>query len=170
MTDALKLWEQFYREFFDGSNRPAMLSRTLTDLEYARPVLFGDALYLAPAGFQTDGIRILRAGLHLGTVCRGRFEPSHALAMALEKEGDVSEPVLTSYGIHLILHGGDLASGPVPLEAVRENLEAAALDEARQAAYSEAVEAANGDGLARHDEFQRRGGGRHLGRAIEEFA
>ena len=63
-------------------------------------------------------------------------------AMALEKEGDVSEPVLTSYGIHLILHGGDLASGPVPLESVRENLEATALDEARQAAYSEAVEAA----------------------------
>ncbi len=63
-------------------------------------------------------------------------------AMALEKEGDVSEPVLTSYGIHLILHGGDLASGPVPLESVRENLEAAALDDARQAAYNEAVEAA----------------------------
>ena len=86
MADALKLWEQFYREYFDGPRSPAMFSRTLTDLENVQPVLFGDALYLAPAGFRTDGIRILRAGLHLGTVCRGRFEPSHALAMALEKE------------------------------------------------------------------------------------
>ena len=63
-------------------------------------------------------------------------------AMALEKEGDVSEPVLTGYGIHLILHGGELTSGPVPLDDVREAIEATALDEARQTAYSAAVEAA----------------------------
>ena len=63
-------------------------------------------------------------------------------AMALEKEGDVSEPVLTGYGIHLILHGGELTSGPVPLDDVREAIEATALDEAQQKAYSEAVEAA----------------------------
>ncbi|MBO4884659.1 MAG: peptidylprolyl isomerase [Clostridia bacterium] len=63
-------------------------------------------------------------------------------AMALEKEGDVSEPVLTSYGIHLILHGGELTSGPVPLEQVREAIEATALDDARQDAYNAAVEAA----------------------------
>ena len=63
-------------------------------------------------------------------------------AMELEKEGDVSEPVLTGYGIHLILHGGELTSGPVPLDDVREAIEATALDEARQAAYSAAVEAA----------------------------
>ena len=63
-------------------------------------------------------------------------------AMALEKEGDVSGPVLTSYGIHLIMHGGELASGAVPLEGVREALTETALTDAQQAAYSAAVEAA----------------------------
>jgi len=63
-------------------------------------------------------------------------------AMALEKEGDVSDPVLTSYGIHLIMHGGLLESGPVPLEAVKDALLESALNEAHQNAYNAAVEAA----------------------------
>ena len=63
-------------------------------------------------------------------------------AMALEKEGDVSEPVVTSYGVHLILHGGELAAGPVPMEQVIEGLRQEALSQAEQAAYDDAVAAA----------------------------
>ena len=50
-------------------------------------LLFGDQLYLVPEGM-TDirGIRIERPGLHMGTFLKKRFEPSHALAMALRKE------------------------------------------------------------------------------------
>ena len=33
-----------------------------------------------------EGLRVLRAGLHLGTLRKNRFEPSHALAMTLKKE------------------------------------------------------------------------------------
>lgn len=48
--------------------------------------MFGNALFVLPvsaADLSLDGLRVLRAGLHLGTVNRTRFEPSHALAMAL---------------------------------------------------------------------------------------
>ena len=32
------------------------------------------------------GLKVLRPGLHLGTVKKNRMEPSHALALALKKE------------------------------------------------------------------------------------
>ena len=63
-------------------------------------------------------------------------------AMALENVGDVSDPVLTPYGIHLILFNEELAPGAVPLESVRESLEAGALGTLEEAAINEAVQAA----------------------------
>ena len=49
--------------------------------------LIGENLYAIPQGFpETGGLRILRSGLLLGQVRRGRFEPSQALAMALKPE------------------------------------------------------------------------------------
>ncbi len=51
------------------------------------PVLFGEQLYLAPAGCpDLGGLKVLRPGLHLGTRKKNRFEPSHALALALGAE------------------------------------------------------------------------------------
>ena len=44
-------------------------------------------------------------------------------AMALEKVGDVSEPVLSSFGIHLLHYTRDIPAGAVELtEAIRESL------------------------------------------------
>ena len=50
--------------------------------------LFGKELYRIPEGVRLDGLKVLRPGLHLGTLKKNRFEPSHALAAALEA-GDV---------------------------------------------------------------------------------
>lgn len=51
---------------------------------------FGDQLYLAADDFPSlRGLKVLRAGLHLGTVKKNRFEPSHALALALKPEDAV---------------------------------------------------------------------------------
>lgn len=48
---------------------------------------FGDQLYLAPGECPfLRGLKVLRAGLHLGTVKKNRFEPSHALALFLKPE------------------------------------------------------------------------------------
>ncbi len=45
---------------------------------------FGDNLYLVPADMPSlKGLKALRPGLHLGEVRKNRFEPSHALALAL---------------------------------------------------------------------------------------
>ncbi len=47
---------------------------------------FGDKLYLLPYNIDIDKISTLRYGLELGECKKGRFEPSHALALALKKE------------------------------------------------------------------------------------
>jgi len=57
--------------------------KTVLDGEF---VLFGDNLYLKPAGLDIEKIRVVRCGLHLGIVKKNRFEPSHALALALKAE------------------------------------------------------------------------------------
>lgn len=45
---------------------------------------FGEELYLVPEKMPSlQGIKILRAGLHLGTRKKNRFQPSHALAKCL---------------------------------------------------------------------------------------
>lgn len=49
-----------------------------------RYVLFGDQLYIMPDALpDLNRLKIVRAGWHLGTVKKDRFEPAHALAMAL---------------------------------------------------------------------------------------
>ncbi len=83
---AVKLFENFCREVM--GEVPAWVGDTV-------PCLFGDKLYLVPRDLCGDshpaealkGLRVLRAGLCVGTVVgldrgRGRFEPDHALAMA----------------------------------------------------------------------------------------
>ncbi|GAA6280117.1 RsmB/NOP family class I SAM-dependent RNA methyltransferase [Enterocloster bolteae] len=63
------------------------LSEPDTFLERKEYVLFGDQLYLMPADMpDMKGLKILRPGLHMGTLKKNRFEPSHALALALRKE------------------------------------------------------------------------------------
>lgn len=48
---------------------------------------FGEQLYAAPEKLPAlKGLKILRPGLHLGTLKKNRFEPSHALALALKPE------------------------------------------------------------------------------------
>jgi len=45
---------------------------------------FGDQLYLGPENMPAiKGLKVLRPGLHLGTLKKNRFEPSHALALAI---------------------------------------------------------------------------------------
>ena len=63
------------------------LTETEALLEGRRFLVFGDNLYLAPEGLlDLSGLRVLRPGLHVGTLKKGRLEPSHALALFLRKE------------------------------------------------------------------------------------
>lgn len=64
-----------FREFCSGQ------LKTVPD---GRLLFFGDQLYMAPDGMPpTRGLKILRPGLHMGTIKKDRFEPSHSLALAL---------------------------------------------------------------------------------------
>lgn len=49
-------------------------------------ILFGKELYRIPEGADLSGLKVLRPGLHLGTVKKNRFEPAHALALYLGPE------------------------------------------------------------------------------------
>ncbi len=57
----------------------------LFKLDPERIVSFGDNVYLLPEGMgELTGLKVLRPGLHLGTIKKERFEPSHSLALSLK--------------------------------------------------------------------------------------
>lgn len=70
-------WEAFCRDTFRAA--PPFADRAL-ELQGERLVALPEA---APEG---RGLRVLRSGLWLGTPKKGRFEPSHSLALALPPE------------------------------------------------------------------------------------
>lgn len=72
-----KNMQNLYREF-----EKKYLNRELC----GEIIAFGDNLYLKPECINIDGIKTIRPGLHLGECKKGRFEPGHALAVALEKK------------------------------------------------------------------------------------
>ena len=56
----------------------------LKNISFDNFTLFGENLYAMPHGTpDLSKIKVLRCGLHLGEIKKGRFEPSHSLAMAL---------------------------------------------------------------------------------------
>ena len=74
----LSTWEEFCRQ-------------TLTVPLTGRLELAGDTLSLLPDTLpDLSGLRVIRAGLTLGQLKKGRFEPDHALAIAL-RPGDVRQ-------------------------------------------------------------------------------
>lgn len=78
-----KEWEAFAKAYFhDGE---AALNRICgSGFQW---LMFGEQLYAAHRDCpHLDGLTVLRPGLHLGTIKKGRLEPSHALAMALTPE------------------------------------------------------------------------------------
>ena len=83
--EALRLWDLFCRETLtqSGTARLRRLGSRQTDEGL---VLFGKELYRMPHSVDLRGLKVLRAGLHLGTVKKNRFEPSHALAHAFAPE------------------------------------------------------------------------------------
>ena len=76
------------------------------ELPAGQAVLFGDTLYWAPEGMPDIArLRVLRAGLELGTVKKGRFEPSHALALWLKSCSNVQNYEPDSAEMAKYIHG-----------------------------------------------------------------
>ncbi len=101
------------REFLDFAKEAlAIPAEELTEGKIL--LRFGEQLYLAPAETPSlRGLKVLRPGLHLGTVKKNRFEPSHALALFLKKEQVVHAINLTGDGtaVRKYLEGQTLTIG-----------------------------------------------------------
>lgn len=69
---------------------------------------FGEQLYVGPADMPAlKGLKVLRPGLHLGTLKKNRFEPSHALALYLKPEEVTQYMNLTMEAVSDDLKGQD---------------------------------------------------------------
>lgn len=95
-----------------------LYERFVSDVTDERPdgtvCLFGTELYLCPREFigVKEGLRILRCGLHLGTIVKGeRFEPSHSLALALGRESAYKTFSVDLERALSYLHGDTLPCG-----------------------------------------------------------
>lgn len=74
-----------------------------------KAVSFGETFYLAPGQLpDLRGLHVLRAGLELGEVRKGRFLPAHALALALTDFPAKADYPANSPEIDAYLHGQTL--------------------------------------------------------------
>lgn len=88
-------------------------AETLLEAPQGKRLVFGEQLYLVPELMpDIRGLKVLRPGLHLGTNKKNRFEPSHALALAL-KAGQVSQCFETAEP-QRYLRGETLVCGAAP--------------------------------------------------------
>lgn len=100
-----KEYEKLYRAFADEF----LVNPPLGEIS-----AFGENLYIMPPFLPSlDGIKVLRFGLHLGTVKKNRFEPSHSLAMALNPQDAVqcAELSISDKEIFVYLRGETIPAG-----------------------------------------------------------
>lgn len=87
-------------EFFEFAKESLKLN---PDILFAKYTLFGEELYMVGDDFpDMKGLKVLRSGLHLGTLKKNRFEPAFALAVFLKKEdvinhADIDQETATGY-------------------------------------------------------------------------
>ena len=75
-------------------------------LPAGQPVQFGQSLYWAPeATPDLKGLRVLRPGLELGEIKKGRFEPAHALALWLRECANTWDLTADSPELRAYMHG-----------------------------------------------------------------
>ncbi|AFC28849.1 hypothetical protein PM3016_1945 [Paenibacillus mucilaginosus 3016] len=92
----------------------------------AELVLRGEHVYAAPAGLPVlDGIRVVRPGWYLGSAAKGRFAPSHALAMGLRAEEALRRVNFTGGDPRAVryLKGDTLELTPEELLRAHENVQ-----------------------------------------------
>ncbi len=94
--DVQKIFMDFAEETLAFTEDTAHITKSGIDLDQTI-FLFGDQLYLAPKDMpSTNGLKVMRPGLHLGTIKKDRFEPSHALALAMKSEDAINTADFTA--------------------------------------------------------------------------
>lgn len=83
----------------------------------------------------------IAAGYELHAQSTGWAAPFHAAAIALAQVGDVSAPVVTDFGVHIICYVADVPGGPVPYtDDVRTLLGEELLTPRQYSLYSQTME------------------------------
>lgn len=104
-TKARKLSDNKIKELEDFSRE------FLRDIGFTDYRLFGRQIYSLPIeNIDIDGLKVIRPGLHIGTLQKNRFEPSHALALILKPENAAitADYTADSLEIQKYLQGGTL--------------------------------------------------------------
>ena len=80
-------------------------------LPAGKAVLFGQSLYWAPVGMpDIRGVKVMRPGLELGEVKKGRFEPAHALALWLKEASNVQDLTADDRDVASYMHGETIST------------------------------------------------------------
>ena len=75
-------------------------------LPKGKTVQFGQSLYWAPEDMpDIRGVKVLRPGLELGEIKKGRFEPAHALALWLQSAENMQDISSQTSQIQAYMHG-----------------------------------------------------------------
>lgn len=107
-TDGIRLCQNFLTD-------ELRLSAAISEQFMKRGVFisFGEQIYLMPEQMiSIKGLKVVRPGLHLGTVRRDRFEPSHALALHLFKNDVAQYYEMNEKETESYLHGDVFPCGP----------------------------------------------------------
>ena len=108
-------YQDFINHFVSTQQTDSILFHTLFENfeNGCRFELFGDELYLVPALMNTfEKLKTVRAGLHLGTLKKNRFEPSHALAKAAAPDDFLQSMECDFAQASAYLHGETLPCSP----------------------------------------------------------
>ncbi len=82
-----------YKELQEFYEESGILRKEEVDFLGGTYITFGEQLYLLPKGApELRKLKVLRPGLHVATIKKGRIEPAHALSHIL-KEGEIKNAV-----------------------------------------------------------------------------
>jgi len=137
--DELKaFYEEHKSEFVSGETVEA--SHILVDNEAKAKALLTDirsgAISFAEAAKANSSCPSSEKGGSLGKFSRGQMVPEFDSAVFAMNVGDISEPVKTQFGYHLIHLTAKNEASEIPFEQIRDNLYQKVLMDKQQAAYA----------------------------------
>lgn len=136
--EAKKFYNEHKSEFVSGESVEA--SHILVDSEEKAKNLLSDiksgAISFAEAAKANSSCPSAAEGGSLGKFTRGQMVPEFDAAAFSMNVGDISEPIKTQFGYHLIHLTAKNEASEIPFEQIRENLVQKVLMDKQQAAYS----------------------------------
>lgn len=91
-----------YKDFYEFCTETGLLECDKADFVNGNYITFGEQLYLLPKDAPCfEKLKVLRPGLHVATIKKGRIEPAHALSHILTKDDFKNVVVLPADGMEI---------------------------------------------------------------------